>query len=91
MTGKSTVSELVCQRVVRVDCQRVDVSASWLSASCLVSELTVSELVCQRDVCLPTVYTTVLVLVKSWQRSVLMTPVCPVNMGMNGREYEYAR
>jgi len=77
------VSELSCQRI---DCQRVG-----LSASCLVSELTVSELVCQRDVCLPTVYTTVLVLVKSWQRSVLMTPVCPVNMGMNGREYEYAR
>jgi len=38
MTGKSTDSELVCQRDV-------------LSASCLVSELTVSELVCQRDVC----------------------------------------
>jgi len=28
MTGKSTVSELVCQRV---DCQRVDVSASWFN------------------------------------------------------------
>jgi len=40
MTGKSTVSELVCQRV-------------GVSASCLVSKLTVSELVCQRDVCLP--------------------------------------
>jgi len=61
MTGKSTVSELVCQRVVlsasclvseltvsELTCQRVR-----LSASCLVSELTVSELVCQRDVCLP--------------------------------------
>ena len=55
MTGKATVSELVCQRVVlsaswlsaswfvsELSCQRVG-----LSASCVVSELTVSELTCQ--------------------------------------------
>ena len=53
MTGKSTVSELVCQRLV--------LSASWLSASWRVSELVcqtvvlsaswrVSQLVCQQVV-----------------------------------------
>ena len=40
MTGKSNVSELVCQRV---DCKRVDVSASWF-----VSELSCQRVDCQR-------------------------------------------